>query len=192
MATKVLLEPDKYYHVFNHTIGDEKLFRSDNDYSEFIVRYIQHVIPVAETIAYCLMSNHFHFCIKIKGIDELFKKSTRVKLELVESIIYRSLSHFLNGYVQKYNHRYSRMGSLFVGNFKRKPMNTDDDLRRLICYIHNNPVEAKLVPSPDKWLYSSYLDYFTENSAPKIPLDVPEIIRVFNDLENFKILHTHP
>jgi REP element-mobilizing transposase RayT len=190
MSTKILLEPDKYYHIYNHAISEDNLFRNEKDYLGFICRYIKHVVPVSETIAYCFMPNHFHLCIKIKGINELFAHSRNVKLEVILSRIYRHFADFLNGYVQAYNKRYNRIGGLFVGNFKRKPLYFDDDLRRLVCYIHNNPIEANFVSYPDEWAYSSYSDLITQSATPKIPLCTQENLRIFNDLENFKYMHT--
>lgn len=191
MANKILLEPDKYYHVFNHAIGNEALFMDKKDYLDFIDRYAKYVGPISDTLAYCLMPNHFHICLKIKGVHEILKMSEVKNLQCVEAFIYHRLGHFLNGFVQAYNKKNQRLGGLFVGNFKRKYVLSDDDLRRLICYIHNNPVEAGIVKSVDDWPYSSYPYISKSVSDSKIPIWMEELLRIFDDLENFRFMHKH-
>ncbi len=60
------LEPDCYYHIYNHANGSDALFRSDENYYYFLEKYIQHIDPFVNTFAYCMMPNHFHFFIQVK------------------------------------------------------------------------------------------------------------------------------
>jgi putative transposase len=191
MPNQEVLSPDNYYHIFNHAIGDEILFKDDKDYCSFINRYSRYIQPVADTIAYCLIPNHFHFCLKIKSVKSILDLSSNNKLQDVEAIIHYAFASLLNGYVQAYNKRYNRMGGLFVGRFKRRVINDDDDLRGLICYIHLNPVEACLVGSPEKWPYSSFSHIISPGSATLIPIWLDELMRIFDDVENLKYVHAH-
>lgn len=54
------LETGQYYHIYNHANGDDNLFREAKNYPFFLQKYHQHISPIAETIAWCLMPNHFH------------------------------------------------------------------------------------------------------------------------------------
>jgi hypothetical protein len=60
------LEPGKYYHIYNKTINNEILFRSEENYRHFLSLYGKYIYPIAETFAWALMINHFHYFIKNK------------------------------------------------------------------------------------------------------------------------------
>src|SRR5690554_5163811 len=62
---------EKYYHIYNHANGDENLFREQKTYEYFLEKYKKHISPIAETIAWCLMPNHFHLLVKIKTEEEI-------------------------------------------------------------------------------------------------------------------------
>lgn len=62
-----------FYHIYNHANGFEKLFLSDENYRFFLEKYFLFISPIADTYSYCLMSNHFHFLIKVKDEKEIIK-----------------------------------------------------------------------------------------------------------------------
>ena len=66
-----LPESSKYYHIHHHANGFENIFKSEENYRFFLEKYKFYISPVANTLAYCLMPNHFHFLIKIKSEEEL-------------------------------------------------------------------------------------------------------------------------
>ena len=68
-----ILEPDHFYHIYNHANGIENLFRTEDNYHYFLKKYHQHISPIAETWAYCLMPNHFHFLVRIKEEKDLIE-----------------------------------------------------------------------------------------------------------------------
>jgi len=61
-----LLEPGCLYHIYNHAVGKDKLFLSEENYNYFLRRSEHFVPPVADTYAYCLIPNHIHFSVEIK------------------------------------------------------------------------------------------------------------------------------
>jgi len=64
MSTKKIpLEVEKCYHIYNHAVGNENLFRCDENYRYFLKKYAEHISPIADTFAYCLMPNHFHLSV---------------------------------------------------------------------------------------------------------------------------------
>ena len=67
----VPLKPSKYYHIYNHANGFENIFISDENYRFFLVKFNLYISHIADTLAYCLMPNHFHLLIKIKNEEEL-------------------------------------------------------------------------------------------------------------------------
>lgn len=193
MQTKTLLEPGRYYHVFNHAVEPELLFRSEIDYRNFISKYSKYLTPIVSTLAYCLMPNHFHLCIRIKDLDESDLLSPKyISNKQLHSVIYYRFSHLFNSYAQYYNKKYQRMGGLFINNFRRKEFHSDDSLKRLICYIHSNPVEARFTNSIETWTYSSYLQIINKFDGTGIALLHEEVLRIFGDLENYQYMHDHP
>ena len=62
---------DKYYHIYNRGINSANLFRENANYEHFLRLYSEHIEPVAETFAWVLMKNHFHFLVRILASDEI-------------------------------------------------------------------------------------------------------------------------
>ncbi len=73
----ILLENEKYYHIYNRANGNENLFRVKDDYLRFLKLYERHIPPVADTLAWVLMANHFHLVVRIKS--ERYYKYSRPK-----------------------------------------------------------------------------------------------------------------
>jgi putative transposase len=64
----------------------------------------------------------------------------------------------LRSYTHALNLNTGRHGSLFQPHTKAKLVTDESYLLTLICYIHQNPLRAKLVKHCEDWEYSSYLD----------------------------------
>jgi len=188
MQKKTPLEPEHYYHIYNHANGFENFFVDNHDYQKFLYYYIKYIVPICETFVYCLMPNHFHFFIRIKPENELIEtlkinKETG-KIE-TETISYR-FSHFFNSYAQSYNKKYQRSGSLFQSTFERKPVKTEKYFVKLVHYIHSNPVIDGFVEKIEHWEHSSYNAFFLNTEAF---ISKAIVIEYFGDLENFKLIH---
>jgi len=61
------LENNGYYHIYNRANGREKLFRDKEDHLQFLSLYEKYILPIADTYAWVLMKNHFHFLIRVKA-----------------------------------------------------------------------------------------------------------------------------
>lgn len=126
-----LLEPEGIYHLFNHAVGRENLFRNAENYRYFLDRYLIHLEPVVQTYAYCLLPNHFHLLVRVRSRQELIKNLNLQgfqNLEGLESKIYRRFSNLFNAYAKAYNKSYGRRGALFCHNFQRKSIGNDPEL----------------------------------------------------------------
>jgi len=184
---KAILIPDATYHIYNRANGAERLFVQDENYHFFLKKYKQHIYRVADTFCYCLMPNHFHFLARIKSERELIK--TFKVSENLEGLISKQFSNFFNAYSKAFNKQQNRKGNLFMHTFKRKRITDENYLRKLVHYIHYNPVEAGLVSKPQEWKYSSYNAILS--NRPSIILK-EEVIEWFGDLENFIYCHRFP
>ena len=73
-----MLSANQYFHIYNHAIGNENLFREEKNYNFFIKKYIKYIVPHTETYAYCLMPNHFHLLLKVNNEYEKFSQKPLV------------------------------------------------------------------------------------------------------------------
>ena len=65
------IEFGRYYHIYNRGINSCNLFKENSNYEHFLYLYEKYITPIADTFAYCLMSNHFHFLVRIKDDNEI-------------------------------------------------------------------------------------------------------------------------
>jgi putative transposase len=68
---RILLEPGEIYHLYNHAVGDDNLFRQEENYHYFLQKYAELLTPIFDTYAYCLLPNHFHLLIHVKDLPSL-------------------------------------------------------------------------------------------------------------------------
>jgi len=78
-------------------------------------------------IAYCLMSNHFHFLVKQKS----------------RTAIDQFMSSFCTRYTMFFNKKYSRVGSLYQAVYKAVLVDSEEQLLYLTSYIHRNPLSKR-------------------------------------------------
>jgi REP element-mobilizing transposase RayT len=175
--------PGQYYHIYNRGNNGEDIFLEARNYVYFLKLYHKHVSPIAETYAYCLLKNHFHFLVRIKDESDLtgFQNLSGLALKL-----HLPFSHFFNAYTKAINKTYGRTGSLFERPFKRILITNESHLLYLVTYIHQNPQRHGLVTGFSKWLYSSYSKI---TSGEVAFLQVREVLSWFGGLHDF--LETH-
>ena len=77
------LLPEHFYHIFNRGINGEDLFKRERNYLFFLKRYAKYIEPIADTFAYCLLKNHFHFMIRTLDAETIIRNVSRV-LNLAE------------------------------------------------------------------------------------------------------------
>ena len=164
-----MLQFSTYYHIFNHANGDDNLFREEKNYSFFLNKYHQYIDPIADTVAWCLMPNHFHLLKKIKNKDALLQTIPKFKTleslraeekeKTLSNLLSKQFSNFFSSYSQAFNKVYKRRGSLFIKNFKRKEVTSDEYMRMLILYIHLNPVKHGFVSIRENWQWTSFNEF---------------------------------
>jgi putative transposase len=172
------LEHGKYYHIYNRGINSGILFKENSNYEYFLKLYDLHIDPMAETYAWCLMKNHFHFLIRIKDMEEI---KTENKIQSSQSF-----SNLCNAYTKAFNKKYNRHGALFERPFRRKQIEEENYFRNLVAYIHNNPVHHNICEHPLNYPWSSYITCLSDKPTK---LKRKEVIEIFDDIENFKYIH---
>lgn len=201
-----MLNLDTYYHIYNHANGNENLFKESENYRYFLQQYEKHLSPVVDTLAYCLMPNHFHLVVKtkseeaIKNLDGFQNQLNKPDLPgfenleglksnlegLISNYISKQFSNFFNSYSKAFNKKYNRRGSLFVKNFKRKPIHSDTYLTTAIIYVHNNPVHHGFTKLMKEWQWSSVHAPFDTNQQL---VAVQELIQLFGSPSKFVEQH---
>lgn len=194
-------QPDTYYHVYNHAIGHENLFRNTGNYHYFLKKYAEYLHPVCQTYAYCLMPNQFHLLIKIRSEEKLTafhlenerKKGKEIneKDSLSETLNFHKIvmlrfQHFLNGFAQAINKQFSRNGGLFLNHLKRIVVPTDSYFTSLIHYIHSNTIKHGFCKKLNDWQHSSYNAFLLENPTR---LERAEILNWFGNREQYLRFH---
>ena len=184
------MEPSKLYHLYTHANGFENLFQSEENYRYFLRRY-EHFIPsVADTLAFCLMPNHIHFLIRVKTEAEIESAFGKFKtFQKLEARVSKQFANLFSSYTQAFNKMYSRKGSLFIPNFKREEITSDNYFTNIILYIHANPVHHGFVKSIIDWPWSSY-QLIRDGSPSFIKAD--EVIAWFGNRTEYEKIHLQP
>lgn len=135
-----------YLSPISHFKGSSlKVTKDDKTYTYFPSQQPKNHEGKIELVAYCLMPNHFHLC--IRQTDKT------------------SMTNFMRSLATKYsmyfNKKYARVGRLFQGIYKAVLVSDEQQFLYLTKYIHANPLELvgnipkKLADYP----YSSYRNY---------------------------------
>ncbi len=127
-----------YYHVYNRGSAGRTIFHDTEDHQKFlslVARYLGYgersdnrgyIYPefAVEIIAYCLMTNHYHFLMyQERDIDAISK-----------------LMHAVStAYTMYFNKKYKQQGHLFQSTFKASRIANEAYLMHITRYIHMNP-----------------------------------------------------
>lgn len=187
MKSVTPLQPGHYYHIYNRGNNREDLFREERNYRYFMSLYERHVAPIAETFAYCLLRNHFHFLVRIS--EPIALPTATLDSRLVKPS--QTFSNCFNAYAKAINKAYGRTGSLFQDRFRRIEVTTETQFTRLVVYIHRNPQKHGFVADFRDWPWSSY-HALTGTKATRLKRDA--VLGWFGNQEGFHELHQvdHP
>ncbi len=152
------------HHVMNRGVNRQQVFFGVADRIEFGDRLAEiHERYGVETLAYCLMGNHYHLL--------LHTPSARLS---------DAMQHLGGVYTRRTNRRVGRDGPLFRGRFHAIHVTTDSYLTAAARYIHRNPLELPGVRDPASYRWSSYRTYLGLRPPPAF-LDTTRILAVHDD-----------
>lgn len=170
------------YHIYNQGNNREDIFLKDADYQDFLNRYKTNVEPFCETLAYCLMPNHFHFLVNINE-----KSIEKIKIgSLFLTKISNGFRLLQSGYASAFNQENKRIGALFRPKIKFKILHNEDESYAFTCfqYIHQNPIKANLVDKIEYWKFSSFNEYHNQELVEICHKDMATKLLSLN-FENF-------
>lgn len=181
----IVLANGEYYHLFNRGVERRPVFTNRRELARAMdlvnfyrfdkpsVRYSKYLMldedqrqnflanlkeKAVEVVAFCLMTNHFHFLVK----------------QIKENGVSKFMANFMNSYTKYFNTKYQRAGPLFQGAFKAIHLESDEQLLHLSRYIHLNPViNFKIKPQELKdYQWSSYPSYVGNSNMNFVNKDI--------------------
>ncbi len=162
------------YHLFNRSNAQETVFRTHEHFAYFSEKYQSMLSDYVDTVAYCLMRTHFHALIKVRDCDTSKLCMTIGKLQ--------------SSYTRAINRSCKRNGSLFQRHTKALPVYDLVYLKTLIAYIHQNPVRAGYVSTPELWQFSSYASMCDPQVSSIIQTIFPS--KYFDSKNEFRTVHS--
>ena len=141
------------YHVLNRANGRLRLFKKEDDFLAFerVLRLAHQRTPI-RILDWCLMSNHWHLVLWPEKDGEL-----------TAFMRWLTLTH-----TQRWKHAHAAVGHghLYQGRFKSFPIEQDEHLLTVLCYVERNPLRAELVGRAERWRWGSC--HVRENRAHEL------------------------
>lgn len=163
------------YHIYNRGNGREKIFIVKKNYYYFLNQYKKYISNYADTFAYCLLPNHFHFLIRTKSNDP--------------GILSENFRKLFISFTMSINKQEKRKGNLLQRGFRRKIIEDEKYFYSAIYYIHSNPVHHKIVDDLKKYEFNSY---YSLVSNDKTFLCRDQVMEWFSGRQNFIDYHNQP
>jgi putative transposase len=127
-------------HITQRGVNRGAVFVDDEDRRHYLDLLQAETARMAVAVhAYVLMGNHVHLLASAKAARA----------------ISRALQRLGQAYVQAFNRRHRRTGTLWEGRFKSCLVASDHYLLSVYRYIDLNPVRAAMVASPEAYRWSS-------------------------------------
>jgi putative transposase len=118
---------DRVYHVFNRGNYRQPIFRDPGAIEAFL-KALNETLELFtwEVYAYAIMPNHYHLCLLAPAGD-----------------ISDGMQRLLTSFCVRFNRYREESGHVFQGRFKCTVAPKGMSVRRIIDYIHLNPIRAK-------------------------------------------------
>lgn len=145
MARRPRLSVPGYpHHVIQRGNNRQLIFDDDADRERLLDLWAEYSRQEHVAVhAYVLMDNHVHLLATPGGVEGLSR--------MMQAVGRR--------YVQYYNRRHQRSGTLWEGRFRSSVVQSDRYLLACMAYIDLNPVRAGMVARPADYRWSSHRHY---------------------------------
>lgn len=159
-----------YYHIYNRGNNKALIFFEERNYHYFLTLLKRHLHNSSLIYCYCLMPNHFHLFLKVEDA-KLFE---------------RGIKNLLISYTKSFNKFYNRSGGLFEGRYRASKIESDNYFTRIITYIHQNPLRARLAIALESYRFSSYRAFLSQQPTA---LCRDEVLEWFGGVHGFVEAH---
>ena len=196
---------NQLFHIYNQGNNQRQVFFSEDNYELFIWKMRAYLLPFGDLIAWCLMSNHFHWLLYVRQVqivrqdffekvdavewkrrvskygkkarpverDWMRRKNTSSLITLNEAIgiLQRSYGRSINkskGWSGRLFRDNCQAKDGWISDFVTLTKNGKEDSRFFpgneygyycLNYIHQNPVDARMVKNAFDYNWSSAKDY---------------------------------
>ena len=132
------------YHVYNRGAHKQEIFRGEEDYAYMLYllkrslsaeemkdssgRPFTKYTESVELVSFCLMPNHFHFLLYLKG-----EETTGIE---------KFMRSVMTAYSMYFNMKYKHSGTIFQGPYKASAVLEDSYYTHIGRYIHLNPLDV--------------------------------------------------
>jgi putative transposase len=130
------------FHVINRSVARLTLFEKESDYEAF-----EHVLKLARdrvglpVFSYIIMPNHWHFVVRPETDTQVTE-------------FFRWLTHTHT--MRPHAHYHTEgTGHLYQGRFKTFPIEEEEYLLAVLCYVERNALRASLCERAETWKYGS-------------------------------------
>ncbi|MBI3220294.1 MAG: transposase [Bacteroidetes bacterium] len=182
-------QANNFYHIYNRGNDKQKVFYSNRNYEYFLHKIKIEISSICDVLAYCLMPNHYHLLIytpeNALGLQSISNNK--------QQILTRKIGTVQSSYTQAINKQENKTGSIFQQKAKSKLVTLDPITT--FHYIHQNPVRANLTKKMEDWEFSSFNEYYQEESsicntdlAQKI-LDMPSERNLFYE-QSYRVIQS--
>jgi len=129
------------YHIIVRGNQKQNVFIDNEDFSKYLytLKKAKRKYKIM-LYSYCLMPNHVHLLIEVEKVRNMSK-----------------FMHWLNrGYAEYFNVKYQKVGHVWQGRFKSKPILKGQYLVHCANYIECNPIRANITDDIINYEWSSY------------------------------------
>jgi putative transposase len=127
------------FHLWARRVDRWPLFIDEDDYRRYVAILGETVAEYEWLLlSFCLMPNHVHMLI-----------------ELREANLSKGMQSLQSRYVQYFNERHGRDGTLFERRFNSRHVADALYFLTVAQYIEQNPVKAALCSTPEEWPWSA-------------------------------------
>lgn len=148
--------PGAIYHVMMRGNNGQAIFSSDEERHRFCLLMQEGVERFRHNVlAFCFMDNHVHLAIQLGDIP---------MSKICQNLAFR--------YTSFYHRKHDTYGHLFQGRFRSILVDGIGYLKRLIRYIHLNPVRAGITDDPIHYPWSSHRAYLMHQEFTWLSRDI--------------------
>ena len=183
-TNRVKPEGVAHYHVISR-IANAEFLLADAEAKGRLMDFLRRAADFSgvDVLAYAVMDNHFHLCAAtrpacepddaevLRRVEVLYGRERRELLESLAPGSWRDaefarrrarmgdLSELKKSFKQRvtqwFNARRGHVGTLWTGRFKSVLLEDGEHVRRVVDYIHANPVRAGIVEDAAGYAWSS-------------------------------------
>jgi putative transposase len=152
---------ESFYHVYNRSVSNQKLFFNDQNYIFFLKKFDEYLSDLLKIYSWCLIPNHFHFLISIKPASECkFNSKEKMKLQNsqadINELVSTRFKNFFISYSISIKNEQGINTNIFAQHYKHILIGKDDYFSQLIYYIHFNPLKHGITKNWKNYRWSSY------------------------------------